>query len=288
LSILLKSAAASVREQIVSAARSLASFLVAIKQLEPPAASELLSGSALLSELPQEDRTQLLNDLVENASFFFEHPDLDPDGDLADKYLDELAAINARTPPRAAAIEDTLDDVAAFLRRSPKKMQVVVEKHYAAALFKRLPADAPQRRIPAAAARAALDLLADEMEPARFLYGPARLQWPDAIRPKENDGDSLWLLGVGQRMILFATGDQPRVVWRGEPGNVRADAARQLLATNCRLTGGQWQLPAGSVQPQAFRLSGGLVANYGQFFRPLLSMLGLKSGAADAPAVAAP
>jgi len=56
------------------------------------------------------------------------------------------------------------------------------------------------------------------------------------------------------------------------------------LATGCRLTGGQWQVAAGA-QPLAIRLSGGMVANFGQYFRPLLSMLGRGTGAADAPAM---
>jgi hypothetical protein len=287
LSVALKTAAASVREQIQSAVRSLASFLVAIKQIEPPEAANLLSDSALLRELSESDRAALLKDLADNASFFFEHPDLDPDGDLADKYLEELAALNARTPPRAAGIEETLDDVAAFLRRSPKKMQSLVEKQYATALLQRLPPDAPQRRFSAAAARAALDLLADEAEPARFLYGPAKLHWPEGSRPDANEADSLWLLGVGQRLILFAAGEEPRVVWRGSPGHVHAEATRQLLATGCRLTGGQWQVAAG-VQPLAIRLNGGLVTNYGQYFRPLLSMLGTGGGGTVGQAASLP
>ena len=63
--------------------------------------SKLLSRDcAFLRELPADERAELLKDLAENASFFFEHPDLDPDGDLADKYLDDLAALHAARRPR--------------------------------------------------------------------------------------------------------------------------------------------------------------------------------------------
>src|SRR5262249_51554525 len=150
-----------VRDQIIDAVRSLGSFLVAIKQLEPPEAIALLEKSTTLAQLPSQDQAAALKELAENVSFFFEHPDLDPDGDLVDKYLEDLANLNAHTAPRAAGIEDTLDDVAAFLRRPPKKMQSLVERHYAAALLQRLPADVPQRRFTTAAMRAALDLLVD-------------------------------------------------------------------------------------------------------------------------------
>ena len=286
LSVALKTSSASVRDQIVDAVRSLASFLVAIKQLEPPEAARLLECSAVLHSLPIEERSPLLKQLADNASFFFEHPDLDPDGDLADKYLDDLAAMNARTPPRTVGIEDALDDVAAYLRRQPKKMQALVEQHYATALFERLPPDAPQRRVSAAAARAALDLLVDSAEPARFLYGPAKLDWPESARGQDIGEGSLWLLGVDRRLLLFSAGRQPRVVWRGNSSDVRAEPLRQLLTTSCRLTGGQWQL-AGAVQPLAIRLPAGLVASYGIYFRPLLALLGRSAGAADEPAVAA-
>src|SRR5207249_5213335 len=81
LSIALKTSAASVRDQIVDAVRSLASFLVAIKQLDPPEAAQRLAHSSVLQQLPIDERAALLKDLAAGASFFFEHPDLDPDGD---------------------------------------------------------------------------------------------------------------------------------------------------------------------------------------------------------------
>ncbi|MBW8884729.1 MAG: hypothetical protein JF612_08130, partial [Planctomycetia bacterium] len=274
LSIVLKTTAASVRDQIVDAIRSLASFLVAIKQLDPPEAALHLANSAVLRELPIEERAALANDVAAGASFFFEHPDLDPDGDLADKYLEDLASLNARTPPRAAGVEVTLDDVAAYLRRPPRKMQAMVEKHYATALFERLPADTPQRRVPAAAARAALDLLVDSQ--ARFLYGPARLEWPEERRPEAINDQALWLLGVDRRMLLFSASDQPRVLWIGTATDVHVQPMRQLLATGCRLSGGQWQVSLAS-RPLAIRLSAGLVASYAAYFEPLLSMLGQTS-----------
>ena len=59
--------------------------------------SWLAKSAASCEELPIEERYRLLTAASASASFFFEHPDLDPDGDLADKYLDDLAALNART-----------------------------------------------------------------------------------------------------------------------------------------------------------------------------------------------
>jgi hypothetical protein len=283
LSVSLQNSVASVRDQLVDAVRSLASFIVSIKQLEPPEAVQQLQDSLILAELPPEDRQRLLAELAASAPFFFEHPDLDPDSDLVHKYLDDLAALHARLAPREAQLEDTLDDVAAYLRCPPKKMHALVEKHYALALERRLPLEAPGRKSPREAIRAALDLL-EGGEPARFLYGPAKLDWPDGSRAALPTDGPLWLLGVGQRLLLFAAGNQPRVLWRGQVGNVHAENTRHLLAAGCRLTGGEW-LGDPEWRPLAIRLRAPLVGSYHLHFGPLLAMIEGRPNISDQPSV---
>jgi hypothetical protein len=272
LSIAAAVSSLSVRDQILDGAASLMSFLVTVKQLEPPEAAQIVETTRIFNQLPREKRREGLELLTNTASFFFEHPDLDPDGDLADIYLDDLAAIHARLTPRAAAIEATLVDVAAYLRRPAKKMQGLIERHYAEALSKRLPTESFSRRVPAAAARAALDLLGEPPQQGMFLYGPAQLEWADDERATAVRLESLWLLGVDRRLVLFSAAEQPRVIWSAKTGEVHAEPIRQLLATNCRLTGGEWQIPA--QHPLAIRLSAGFAGSYSAYFGPLLSMLG--------------
>jgi hypothetical protein len=93
----------------------------------------------------------------------------------------------------------------------------------------------------------------------------------------------LWLLGIENRLLLFSTGAQPRILWRGQPDNVHVEATRQLLVASCRLTGGQWQLPS-AVKPDSIRLTASLVAGYTAYFAPLLSLLSRASG--SQPAIA--
>jgi hypothetical protein len=287
LSVSLKNSVADVRDQLVDAVRSLASFVVSIKQLEPPEAVQQLHDSLVLAELAPDDRQRILAELAAGAPFFFEHPDLDPDSDLVPKYLDDLAALHARLAPREAQLEDTLDDVAAYLRYSPKKMQALVEKHYAVAIERRLPLDAPGRKSPPAVIRAALDLL-EGGEPARFLYGPAKLDWPEGSGAAALPADGpLWLLGVGQRLLLFAAGDQPRVVWRGQAGRVHAEGTRQLLIAGCRLTGGEWLGETGA-RPLAIRLRAPLAGSYNSHFGPLLAMIDGRPDVSDKASVATP
>jgi hypothetical protein len=104
-------------------------------------------------------------------------------------------------------------------------MQALLERHFAAALAERLAADAPIKRLPMEVARASLDLLTVEGPEARFLYGPAKLDWPDSAPHAELNGAELWLLGTGERLILFAAGDQPR-------GSIRS-ALRMPAGTRC-------------------------------------------------------
>ena len=83
---------------LADAVRSLASFVIGAKQLEPGELRASLAGSQVLAELTPDDRERLLTELEENPPYFFEHPDLDPDGDLVGKYL-ALAGLDPRTSP---------------------------------------------------------------------------------------------------------------------------------------------------------------------------------------------
>lgn len=277
LSIAMQATTANVQEQLIDATTSLASFLVSTKQLEPAEAIPLLEPTRIVAELPAERRQALLQSLRDNAPYFFEHPDLDPDGDLADKYLDDLADLNARTTPRAAAVDETLEDVAAYLRRPAKQMRSLLEKHYAAELKRRMPPAWQTPRLPIPAVRAALDLTADPAEPPRFLFGPAKLEWPDGQRDTTEGSGPLWLLGFEGRLLLYTATNQPRVVWSAKTSEIRAEAQRQLLGASCRLTGGQWQLP-GTVKPTAIRITAPL-ASYSSYFRPLLAAADQAGGA---------
>jgi hypothetical protein len=277
MTVALSPTAATVRSQLEDAIRSLASFLVGTKQLEPGELRQQLAASQVLAELPAVDRDVLLAQLEENPPFFFEHPDLDPDGDLVGKYLEDLAMLHARTSPRDELTEETLLDVAIYLRRERKAMRNLLDKTYASLLAERMAGEAPVRKVPGQIARAALDLL-EPGEEARFLYGNVSLE-----RHREDASDGaeggLWLLGAGQRLVLFAAGPQPKVLWRGTP-KVKAEQGRNLLVSHCRLTGGHWASEA-NVSP--IRIPAGLMSSYATYFRPLLSMLHEPAAGGPAP-----
>jgi hypothetical protein len=273
MSVAMAPTALSVRQQLDDALRSLASFLVATKQLEPGDLASHLQTTRTLAEIPSEVRKGVVAALVDNPPFFFEHPDLDPDGDLVGIYLDDLACLHARTPPRDAATDDTLCDVAAYLRREGKSMRGLLDKHFTAQLAARLAADAPVRKVSGTVARAALDLL-EPGEAACWLYGGVALEWPESAE-SPTAASELWLLGAGSRLVLFSAGNLPQVLWRGDK-TTSAEQVRNMLLTSCRLVGGEW-LAAGP-QPLALRIPTGMMHTFASYFRPLLTLVGSRHG----------
>jgi hypothetical protein len=272
----LRTTAHAVEQQIEDAIASLASFLLGVKEREPPELPALLGSSKLLAELPAERREALLARLQQETPYFFEQPDLDPESDLVLRYLDDLASLHVRVRPREARVEETLADVAAYLRLEPKVMRQLLEKHFAEHLAERLAPTAPVRKFPTAVARAALDLL-EYGEVAQCLYGGVSLDWPDGKPAPRYDKNSLWLLGVGRRMVLFSLAGAPKLLWRGE-GDVTVELERGYLASSCRITGGKW-LADGDASPTTLRITGGMLATVASHFRPLVAIAGGKSAA---------
>lgn len=272
----LKPTAHAVEKQIEDAVESLASFLLGVKEREPPELPALLASSKLLAELPADRRETLLARLLAETPFFFEHPDLDPESDLVLRYLDDLAGLHVRVRPRDARVEESLLDVAAYLRQEPKVMRQLLDKQLGMHLSERLSPAAPIQKFPTAVARAALDLI-EHGELAQCLYGGITLEWPAGSKAPRHDKNSLWLLGVGKRLVLFSVGGQPKLLWRGE-GDVSVELERGYLACSCRITGGKW-LADGDVPAPTVRIAGGMLSTMANHFRPLVAIAGGSSAA---------
>lgn len=270
LAVGLKPALISVREQLVDAVRSLASYLVGEKELEGADLAPLLITTRTMAQLPEEQRQPLLDSLRDNPPYFFEHPDLDPDSDLVSIYLDDLAALEARVPPHDPSRDDALYAVAAYLRKDVKVIEALLTKHRQAYFTDRLHPESPTRRAPTDVMRAVLDLMTGDTS-RFFLYHPVQLEWPEGNQPLEVKSDELWLLGTGDRLILFTAGAKPQVVWRGD-SQVQAVAVQKKLWTTCQLTGGEWLLTE-VPQPAALRLPLPLMTTYNNYLRPLLGTL---------------
>jgi hypothetical protein len=169
LNVAARAAERSVGEQTDDALRSLASFLIGVKEREPEELPDLLAKTRMFVDLPLDDRVRNLAALAENPPFFFEQPTLDPASPVVAKYLGDLATLAAHTAPHEGVIDDMLVDVAIYLRQDAKKMRRLLDKEYESLLEAQLPPDAPERRFSARVARAILDLAAPGEE-LRFVW----------------------------------------------------------------------------------------------------------------------
>ncbi len=254
----------SVQAQQEDAVRSLAGFLLGSKEREPHDLAGFLTKSRILGELPSADRAALLSKLEANPPYFFEHPDLDPESDLVLKYLGDLAALQVRVSPRDAQLDELISDVAEYLRHDPKLVQRMLEKEYASHLAERVSPESPTRKAPLEVTRAILDLL-EPGELARFLYTGITLEWPAGANGTRQRGGDLWLLGAGQRLILFALeDDEPLLVWRGE-GKIELSQERGILSSTARLRGGLWLQDSSGIFP-VIRITGPMVKSIGNYF----------------------
>lgn len=244
--------------QLHEALRSLVGFLTMIKQCDVTEVLPLLRQSKLWQELSEDRRKLFEQELHDAPAYLFEQPDLDPEGDVTQFYLDGLAWLNARVPPHEAGADELLRDIALYLRQDPKKMTALVEKHLSAMLEERLAPNAPVRKVPPAVARAVLDLLYEEH--ALFLYGGVTTE------PANREKTPLWLLGTPSRLLVVAVGSTPRAIWRAD-ADVNVEVAKRLVGSEARLSGGIWL--AGEYKGCGLRVTGPVLGHRETYFRPL-------------------
>jgi hypothetical protein len=269
LAVAAKSEQQSIEQQTEETLRSLASFLLAIKEREPEQLAPLLAKTRLYSDLPEDMKAKMLAALLENPPYFFEQPTLDPASPLVGKYLEDLANLAALTAPHEGIIDEMLVDVAIYLRYDAKKMRQLLDKKYVALLAERIAPDAPEKRLPPAVARAVLDVAPID-EPPKFVYGNVAFEWPERAEAPAFPKHQNWLVGVGNRLIVFALGERPVLLWRAE-GDCTALRGRGYIGGDVKLSGGTW---LGDVRTElpTLRIAGPLIASHDAYFKPLLAM----------------
>lgn len=245
--------------QVHDAVRSLAGFLNMVKQCESNQLHDLLERTKLWKELTPEQRTSFDREQRDAPAYLFEQPDLDPNGDIAPLYLDDLAWLAAVVPPHEASIDEMLRDVAVFLRQDPKKATALMEKHFGAVLEERLAESSPMRKVPLAVGRAVLDLVSEEK--AAFLYGGV------SVEPPIREQGSLWLLGTPSRLVLVAIEPRPRAIWRAD-GPIEVEVVKRLMSSEARVSGGIWL--ANEFAGRGIRVAAPRMGGAAAHFRPLL------------------
>ncbi len=259
----------SVAQQAADAARSLASFLLAVKQIEPQQLDRWLGACRVQAHLDEHRYNDLLDQWLHDPPPFFEEPNLDPDGELAEEYLDDLMQLAARCPPHNLPLESLLFDVGAYLRRDTPRIEKLLGKQFVKTFRQRCTDDAVRTTPPPDVARAALWYL-EAGEQIRFAYEGATRRGQGASAPPTAESPrDWWLVGTDQRMFVVEPGEIPMLVWLADAtAEIQPDDGR--LVGGCLLRGGTW-LDGEESADDAVHLRGQTLRRYESYFGPLLA-----------------
>ena len=237
-------------EQRHDALRSLAGYLLEIKQVEQESLQSLLESTALAAAMSENERPNAWQSLRNDPPFFFQMPEIVPSGTVAREFLKDLVGLAARVSPRYPVADEIVVATAVRLRCDAADVKKRLDAEYVDELARHLPEDAPDHRFPPDVARAALDLV-QENEQLRFVYGdvqPVDLEeneLPDLERGKT------WLVGAGNRLVAFTITDSPELVWEGD-AQVNLEYIKGRIRSDCRLTGGRWLNAPTDATPTIF------------------------------------
>lgn len=253
-------------EQRQDAIRSLAGYLLEIKQLDLEMLPSALGQTRLVGALPGKSLPDLWQRLSDDPPFFFHVPAIAPAGAIAKDFLQDLATLAVRIAPRYPAADEIVVSMAVRLRCDARGFKRLLDAEYVDELAGLLPKDAPTRHLSAEVARAVLDLV-QEKEELHFVYGDLQ---PIGLEPSEMDAidrGRTWLVGVGKRLVAFTIRDMPELVWEGD-SRVRLEPIKGRVRSDCRITGGRW-LDGTLTSIPVLLLKGALLSGSRRYFAAL-------------------
>ncbi len=256
-------------EQVQEAIRALAGYLLEVKRCEPEDLSAQLAETSLALGLDDDSRQAVRTDLRENPPFFFEKPDLQPGGRIADRFLHDLVRLAVQLPPHRAAADEAIIATAHYLRSDPTKIVQSLERAYINRVAGLLPDAAPIGRVPADVARAVLDLMELDDKLA-FIYNGVNVSGGREVDNCEQQyaAERTWLVGIGKRLVCFTIDDPPILLWQGD-AQVDLTRVKGYLCDGCQVTGGQW-LQSPARETPGLLLTGHALRRYRRYFAPLI------------------
>lgn len=248
------------------AAASLAGFLVGVKARPLAEMRTLLAEGRLLGSMNEDEIAATLDKLAQDPSQFFEPPDIEAESEVLDDYFEDLIDLAVMTQPQDVQADDLILEMATYFGRDVKKTRSQIDRRYIELIALQLPADAPSRKVEAAAARRLVAELGDDELP-RFVYpGVTVSASPDAATLPENCG-ALWLAGTDQRLMLLS--ENRGLLCSTERSKLTLDKVDGMVIDDCRLTG-LWTLPDSSVCGLAVTVKGAVMTRYDSYFQMLL------------------
>ena len=265
----------SEKEAVGNALRSLASFLIHFKGIDPSATRPLLLATQSARSAESACLDKIWDSIQSEPPMLYEIPAMGEATSVLTRFLDDLLVLEAEHAPRFPESAEAIEETAGYFRENAAKWRQKLTEHYAKFLLGELAAGASDRkRFPSIAAPLLLGLL-NEGEKVGFFYEKVSLL-PDV--PLDTlSGRSLVLCGTDNRLLLLATSrDQSDLVWTGRKGEISINRVRGMISDDCQVSGGRWIIDA-DVMPKSIAIVGRKLNAYENRFGPLLKWDGLPS-----------
>jgi hypothetical protein len=245
----------SEQDSLTLAARSLASFLVDRREIEPADLTKFIETTSVLKVMDPALRAQWLLTAEKDPPFYFEPPDLDPDSPITKKYLADLIALAVEIPPYRNDTRELIIEVAHFLRQD----EAATAKGFGEAIVTRvsrnLSAFQPDAQItPEAAETLALALPSGSA--IRFVYG-------DITTDPATEADTVLYADDDQCALL--TQNETTPLWNADSTTVITQQTT-LGQGHCQITGGQWK----DGKDRTIKVDLPILSSYATHFQPLL------------------
>lgn len=252
-------------QQRRDAIRSLASFAMQFQHREADDVLEAIGDLNLFLELPDELRQQVIRHLRDDPPYVFSPPDdIEPQSELAARYLSDLAVLAARTQENC---DSAVLDAAAYLRADAAGVRKLLDEQYLTRLREWMRPTALPQDFTAAAAREVVRLAQSHPKIQR-IYGNVAIEHPRPQPPFDLDDDANWLIAFDDELVAINVRDEPQVLWRGGE-DVAAQRVLGLFGGRCRLRGGAW-LAGAEVEQPVLCITGPKLTSYDAYFGPLM------------------
>ncbi|MEM7387727.1 MAG: hypothetical protein AAF514_22560, partial [Verrucomicrobiota bacterium] len=250
--------------------RSLAGFIIGVKEREPEALEALLQPTALMAGISPAGKAELVEDLLTDPPMMFDHPEVGPESPLLETYFADLCSLQVNLHPHEPVHDDLILEAGACFRLEDKVLREQLSAAYTDAIQEHLAPNTPVRKIDLWLARATLSRMEDGERP-HFIHSDVSIKGP-VLLPEEV---SLWLVGTDRdRLLLIGlmpTRADPQILWQSQKGDsLHLRRVKNTLIHDCTIEGGRWnpEYATGNLQP-TIQVHGRALTSYSKNFEAL-------------------
>lgn len=237
LRLKLQSPSAGETAEAVSASiQSVYSFLRSTAGVSSATAVRALGASDLMHRLPVDRRAEVLGQLSASGESDFRPPDLDPDSELAEIYLQSLTACAIREAKPDENVDALLIEAWCYFRRTREEAQAAIDRLRIDQVRSRCAA--PPESGKQLTGDFALALVAELHDGEQITFLSAEARFAPSGHPQATGTFAVLQTTSGRRAILLG-GTTAHVVWTSH-GLVEIARDKGVFIDDCLVRGGQW------------------------------------------------